>query len=344
MNEITEEVTARLVDLLREQCELPSERPVTTTLLGGGVSNIVLKIEWDSSCVIAKQPRANLDVQEDWPADTSRVQNEAMAARVFKDVLDTREFPTVFVPEIFHEDTDNHVILMNCAPESAKMWKDELLNGKIDVGVAATLGTVLAEVHSITGGDEELKEMFADARPFEQLRLTPYHRTTARRHPDVANYIHSELDRIREVHKVLVHGDYSPKNVLVDRKGSSVETWLIDFEVAHWGDPVFDVAFMLNHLFIKSVYHADAASSYFDAAIEFWESYERRIDWDDERYVMKELPILMLARVDGKSPVEYVTSEQTKNQLRTIAKCAVRRQTATITGFIDLVRASLTTT
>jgi 5-methylthioribose kinase len=165
------------------------------------------------------------------------------------------------------------------------------------------------------------------------LRVDPYHRTTAERHPDVAAEIRAEADRVLSVDRTLVHGDYSPKNVLV---GPSA--WVLDFEVAHWGDPAFDTAFMCNHLYIKSIYNHDCHAAYADAAERFWTAYDRAVDWDIERETVAELGVLMLARVDGKSPVEYVEREAVADALRRVAKRTLRGEAETLDEFAALAR------
>ncbi|MEF8856196.1 MAG: phosphotransferase, partial [Haloplanus sp.] len=136
--------------------------------------------------------------------------------------------------------------------------------------------------------------------------------------------------------RTLVHGDYSPKNVLVDRSDDPVP-WILDFEVAHWGDPAFDAAFMLNHLFIKSIYNHDRHAAYADAADRFWTAYDRAAEWDIERETVAELAVLMLARVDGKSPVEYV-DRAVAEALRRVAKRTLRGDAETLADFAALAR------
>jgi 5-methylthioribose kinase len=164
------------------------------------------------------------------------------------------------------------------------------------------------------------------------------------------------------VKRTLVHGDYSPKNVLLDRDGGSPladgdgeptgsaredeptgsargpTPWVIDFEVAHWGDPAFDAAFMLNHLFIKSVYNHAIQSAYLDAAVAFWDAYDERVPWDAERETVRELGVLVLARVDGKSPVEYVEEGAVADALRHLAKRTLRGEVETLDEFATAAR------
>ena len=308
---------------------------VSATPLGGGVSNRVVRVDAGDRSFVLKQPLSNLAVEDDWPADVSRVHNEAAAARAYAAVIDAAGLDDVRVPAVLAEDEDAHVVVFSCAPDGAVMWKAELLDGRVDPTVARSLGRLLGTVHERASRDDELRERFADPTPFDQLRVDPYHRTTAERHPEVAGEIRAEAERVLAADRTLVHGDYSPKNVLVDR--STGIRWLLDFEVAHWGDPAFDTAFMLNHLFIKSVHVDGRLDACIDAARGFWSAYCGASGWDVERETVRELAVLMLARVDGKSPVEYLDPGE-DDLLREISTRALREGTGTLDGFAGIVR------
>ena len=303
--------------------------------LGGGVSNRVVRVDAEGRSFVLKQPLPNLNVEDDWPADVSRVHNEAAATRAYADVINAAGLDDVRVPDVLAEDEDVHVVVFSHAPDGAVMWKRELLDGRVDSDVAGSLGRLLGTVHRRASTDGALRERFADPTPFDQLRVDPYHRTTAERHPEVGDEIRAEAERVLAADRTLVHGDYSPKNVLVDR--TTGMRWLLDFEVAHWGDPAFDTAFMLNHLFIKSIHVDGRREACIDAASEFWAQYERAVGWDVERDTVSELAVLMLARVDGKSPVEYLDAGE-DDILREISLRALREGLDTIDGFAATVR------
>jgi len=333
----TEFTPEAAVSHLRAQGVVPPDADATARSLGGGVSNHVYQVTWDDDCLVVKRPLPNLAVEDDWPADVDRVHNEAAAIRAYDAVLADADV-AARVPHVVNETHDpDHVVAIECAPEGAGMWKTELLDGRVDAGVAATVGEVLGVVHDATSTDDAVRERFASKRPFDQLRVDPYHRTTAERNPDVADAIHDEIDRLMDTSRTLVHGDYSPKNVLVDRATDPVP-WILDFEVAHWGDPAFDTAFMLNHLYIKSIYNHAQHAAYADAADRFWTAYDAAVGWDIERETVAELAVLMLARVDGKSPVEYVEREAVADALRRIAKRTLRGDAETLPEFAGLAR------
>ncbi|MFB6196098.1 MAG: phosphotransferase family protein [Haloplanus sp.] len=324
---------------LKRRGVVPADATPTARSLGGGVSNHVYRVAWDDDCAVVKRPLPNLAVEDDWPADVDRVHNEAEAIRTYASVLDAADV-TARVPRVVSESRDEHVVAIECAPADATMWKAELLDGRVDAGVAAAVGEALGAVHDAAAEDPDVRAAFESKRPFDQLRIDPYHRATAARHPDVAGAIRAEIDRIMSVSRTLVHGDYSPKNVLVDRSTGTVP-WILDFEVAHWGDPAFDTAFMLNHLYIKSIHNHDRHDAYADAAARFWTAYDAAVEWDIERETVAELAVLMLARVDGKSPVEYVDAA-TADALRRVAKGALRDDVATRSRFAALVREEAT--
>lgn len=312
----------------------PVGEVVRATALGGGVSNVVVEVRTaDGDCLVLKQPRPNLAVEDDWPADVARVHNEAAAARAYERILAERGLDARVPTPRFEDETD-HVVGFECAPEEATMWKEDLLAGRVDGAVARAVGEVLGAVHDAAAGDEDLRASFASKRPFEQLRVDPYHRTTAERHPDLAERIRAEAERVTDVERTLVHGDYSPKNVLVD--GGT--PWILDFEVAHWGDPSFDTAFMLNHLFIKSVHNRERGAAYREAASAFWRAYDAAVPWDVEPETVAELGVLLLARVDGKSPVEYV-DEATADALRRCGTRLLREEVDSLDAAASVVAA-----
>jgi aminoglycoside phosphotransferase (APT) family kinase protein len=190
------------------------------------------------------------------------------------------------------------------------------LEGRVDVEVARKLGEILATWHSRTfgsggpGGSDEIRERFNDLEAFDQLRVDPYYRTTMVRMPELASEIDQYVSAMSLNRSALVHGDFSPKNVLVGPAVSTVRhVWVIDFEVAHYGDPAFDLAFMLNHLMLKAIHQP--AYSYQECAEEFLDSYRGLIGEDrlDVGYVIGHVACLMLARVVGKSPAEYLTDD-----------------------------------
>ena len=332
----------RVAPVLIERGVVPDDADPEVTPLGGGVSNEVFHVAWADDAVVVKQPLANLAVEDDWPADVGRVHNEAAAARVYRRVVDAYEVRDIVVPAVRFEDRDEHLIAIDAAPLSAGMWKTDLLAGKVDETVGEVVGSFLGAAHEFAATESGVREAFSNYTPFEQLRLDPYHATVAERHPDVASAVDAEIERIRDTRSTLVHGDYSPKNVLIE-DGDNRRVWLLDFEVAHWGDPAFDVAFMLNHLFIKSVYNADRNERYVSTARAFWDAYGdvTAVDADFEANVVAELGVLALARVDGKSPVEYVTAETTKDRLRTVAKTVLTTDAATLDSVVEILRSEV---
>ena len=335
-------------------------------LLGGGVSNTVVRVDvpevsgGGGRSLVLKQSLPRLRVAGEWYADRERICREWAAAEYLGSVL-----PPSSVPQVVDTDRGNWLFVMTAAPGDGVNWKEALLDGVVDVGVAAQVGSMLGIIHrrsAVAAGGAippELRE-FADRRGFVQLRIDPYHRAAAAAHPGLAAVIEEEAQRMLAQPRVLVHGDYSPKNIIVsgggtgggngnsDDGGGDGAVFLLDFEVAHLGNPVFDLAFLLNHLTLKAIRRPQLAGEYNGAARAFWTAYqdaagdnilgdggtesEGALPEGDtlerallerallERDTMRQLGALLLARVDGKSPVEYIVAEAQKAQVRRLAR------------------------
>ena len=286
--------------IAREQ--LGVDAPVEVTELRGGVSSVVLAATAPGLRVAVKQSLPRLRVTDEWLADQTRALTEVEALR-----LCGRLTPDD-VPRLLDVDEEALAFTIELAPAGWRPWKELLLAGVGESGIAARLGSVLARWHSSTRVREGMSPRFLNLEPFDQLRLDPYYRTTMARRPELSDAIAPYLERLLSTRRCLVHGDYSPKNVLVGPEGQ----WVIDFEVAHRGDPAFDLAFMLNHLLLKAVHLPASREAYERCAFAFWRAYHDEIASElvlSPTYVLGQVACLMLARVDGKSPVEYLTED-----------------------------------
>ena len=298
----------------------PAGLPMSVRELGGGVSNTVLLVEGkgrdgEEKRWVVKQSLEKLRVKDDWRSERSRIFREAEAIQALGPVLSPET-----VPQIVHVGHDDYLFAMTAAPAGSATWKEALLEGQIDMGVAGQAGRLLARMITASHHNPSFRTAFADRTVFDQLRIDPYYRTTAARHPDVRPLIRKLIHDSWQVRSALVHGDFSPKNMLVQ----DMHIFLIDFEVVHWGDPAFDAGFLLNHLFLKAFHQPRFAGAYFSAAREFWGELVRgtagAAPVDFESMTLRHLGALMLARIDGKSPVEYIRDEPTKGHARRFAK------------------------
>ena len=313
-------------------------RRARAEFLGGGVSNIVVKVSLgaDSGGLVLKQSLPKLRVEEDWFADQSRIHRERAGLDFVRglasDSAAGRQFSWA-VPEVVHEDRGNFIFAMTAAPADGANWKEQLLTGHIDVSVAERVGEMLGAIHqrSLVVGSrvpDSLGE-FAELDCFVQLRIDPYHRATAAAHPDLAEAIEREAQgMLPSAHerRVLVHGDFSPKNIIVSGVGDEARVLLLDFEVVHLGNPVFDLAFMLNHFTLKAIYNPALAERYCEAGRSFWFAYLDAVgtamgDRDSlELGTVRQMGALLLARIDGKSPAEYITADGQKEYARGFAR------------------------
>ncbi len=297
--------------------------------LGGGVSNEVFFVRTPSHQLVVKQALPRLRVAMEWYADQTRIWRE----RDYLQVVSTW-FPHN-VPAVLFSDDANYLLAIE-AIRNATLWKSTLMAGECDPAVARRAGDLLAQIHSRSHAQPELAAQFTrranrQEDSFEQLRVDPYWRTVARRHPTIAPAIEQIIAAMEAAPVALVHGDYSPKNIFVKPDGDLV---ILDAEVAHWGDPTFDVAFCLNHFLLKAVYHGERGDAFGEGARNFWQAYTAAIQPAALAAGIRErlpgqLAAMLLARVDGKSPVEYLVDRPDQQQrVRTFALNALARYPA----------------
>lgn len=290
--------------------------PVTVEPLGGGVSNDVFAVRAGGREYVYKEALPKLRVEAEWLSEVTRVHREAACQRWLETILQPGE-----VPSVRYEDTADHFYFMDRAPRECLNWKDEMLAGRVPPEAAARAGDMLGRIHAAARGQAELREAFGDQRVFDQLRLDPYHREVARRHPELHDAVHAVAEALAAGDETLVHGDYSPKNILL-APGHNV---LLDHEVVHWGDPRFDLGFFFCHLCLKALHVGAARQPLREQIPRAWEAYRARYPQVPVADWLPHLGCTLLARVDGKSPAGYLTDAEGE-RLRRAAPHLVRRQ------------------
>src|SRR6516162_10852304 len=115
---------------------------------------------------------------------------------------------------------------------------------------AAEVGRRLVRIHSKFARSPAAAAEFATDAIFHAIRLEPYLLATAQAHPDRAAALEKLAETTMRTKLTLVHGDVSPKNILVGPQGPV----FIDAECAWFGDPAFDLAFCLNHMLLKCLW------------------------------------------------------------------------------------------
>jgi len=295
------------------------ETPVLTPLTGG-VSSDIVRVDLAQGPVCIKRALPKLKVEADWqaPVERNHWEREWMKTAV-------RIVPKA-VPGIVAEDAESGMFAMQYLdPGAYPVWKEQLRDGIIETATAADVGRIIAAIHGATAGQMKVEQAFRTDHIFVPIRLDPYLRATALKHPECAAQLEGLARRTAETRKALVHGDVSPKNILVGPSGPV----FLDAECAWYGDPAFDLAFCLNHLWLKCIWRPQWTGKYLACYDAMVEAYLDRVTWEKpgelEKRAAHLLPGLLLGRVDGKSPVEYVTEETDQERVRRVAVALLLR-------------------
>ncbi|MDV6247444.1 phosphotransferase family protein [Rhodococcus opacus] len=291
---------AHILEYLVETRIIDDESSVVASSLSGGVSNDVLAITAPGVDVVVKQALPKLRVEAEWFASPDRIITEAKALQTAGAILPDN------VPPVLAFDEVRHLMVIGRAPRSSYEWKSDLMSGIVDDAIATKLGEVLARWHRVTAHDAALADSFGDTEAFVELRVDPFYRWVGTQHAGVRGTVDAVVDRMLDTKTCLVHGDFSPKNVLI----GSANPWVIDWEVAHIGDPTFDLAFPITHLLCKALYRPESRPQYRRTGESFLGAYTRAVKNSiavaDEEYLTLQIACLLLARIDGKSPAPYL--------------------------------------
>ena len=308
-----------LVDYLKAKGHLgPAEQPRCMKLTGGVSNRTVLVERTGGESWVLKQALAQLRVPSDWFSSPERIRREAQALRWLR-----RLTPPGTIPPLLFEDQAHHLLAMQAVPQPHANWKALLLDGTLEEDHVDRFGRLLARIHGEAFHRRcEIASVFGDRSAFESLRLDPYYQYTADHVPAAAAFLRDLIDETCASQLTLVHGDYSPKNVLVHR-GQLV---LLDHEAAHYGDPAFDLGFSLTHLLSKAHHLVRKRQAFADAARRYWAVYQASLDGMDwaealEARVVRHTLGCLLARVAGRSKLEYLSARARHRQREVV--CAL---------------------
>lgn len=292
-----------ITDILQKENLIAGSKIKFTPLKGGVSSDIYLVTDGHNSIVV-KQALPKLNVEDDWYADISRNENEQKFLRFLNKINPGA------TPKLLYSNSENFFFVMEFLDKGFMNWKKQLLKGVFEPQIAEKSAMLLASIHEKSRDNENLKKKFNKADNFYELRTEPYFVTTGERHPKLRALFFDEVERLKSYQEAIVHGDFSPKNIMVKKD----RVVLLDHEVAWFGDPAFDLAFFLNHLYLKMLFHFKKTGDIQDLTKIAWTTYFENVGYEIEQRMksrtIRLLLMMMLARIDGKSPVEYLETDQ----------------------------------
>lgn len=294
------------------------------------MSSEIFRVDDGGDLFVVKRALPKLRVKDEWLADVSRNRYEQMYIAYVARLLPSA------VPSLRPGPMDRGYFAMEFLGPEFSSWKQMLLRGEARVEDAVSAASLLGTIHAHSATDSEAAQQFDTTANFIQLRIDPYLLTTGKRHPELHSLFDAEAERLAATRQCLVHGDFSPKNLMV----SQPRMVLLDCEVAWYGDPAFDLAFLLTHFLLKGLYHAPRQLGFDIMCQSFWQRYVEvaghAIDTQAlESRVARLLLMLLLARIDGKSPVEYVTNPQQADWVRQFTRSGILSGNFTLNSIVQ---------
>ena len=312
MSDLDIEQSDQLLTYLRNTRRIGADETPVMHNLAGGVSNRTVLVERPAGeAWVMKQALARLRVKVDWISDPRRVHLEAKGLRWLEKLA-----PKGTITPLIFEDHEHHLLAMQAVPKPHDNWKELLLAGDLQTDHIKQFARLLATIHRTTWQQRDtLSREFADAEFFESLRVEPYYLYTASQVPEAAPFIHDLVRATRQRKLTIVHGDYSPKNILIYQN----KLILLDHEVIHFGDPGFDLGFSMTHLLSKAHHLPSHRARFAEATLTYWKIYRDTLNdvpWRNELepIAVRHTMACLLARVAGRSPLEYLADSEKSRQ------------------------------
>lgn len=296
--------------LLVEGEPAPVVRPI-----GEGQKNLVFHVAVGRKEWIVKQALSRAQqVKERWWLDRRRIFHEKNCLEILAQFL-----PPVVLPEVVLEDRTDFVLITTAQPRDAALWEEELLGGRIDLQIAVQCGELLATVHNQTADARDLKLLFKDTKPFEQLRIDPFYAYIAQLFPDLKKPIEAQVRQLLKNRYALVLGDLRPRNIWIN----TGQVYLVDFAAAHFGNPSFDLGFYASDMCIKAMINSPQKAAYLEGVNVFWNAYFKAADYPKKEEVgknaVRDFSCLLLCAIDGRVPVTGL-DEHMRSLARRIAQ------------------------
>jgi len=287
------------------------EKIIQYKKLTGGVSSEVYHVKTNKNNYCIKRSLKRLLVKKKWIANTNRIKFEYLWLKHCQNIL-KRNIPNTYE----FNNKKKYIVMEYLKTSQYKTLKQLYFNKIININTIRSISKHLYKIHSNSSNYKTKKTFEGNYKNFYDLRLDPYFNEVGRVYPKYKGYIKKINENYIKHSNTLVHGDFSPKNILVGKN----KIIYLDAECCNFGDPVFDLVFFTNHLLIKSIFFKDKSQEFIKLYISFYKEYLSNLSTKNfNSYIdriIKMTPIMLLSRVDGKSPVEYINKVKIKNIIR----------------------------
>ena len=307
------------------------EEKIVFEELHGGVTSTIIKIIREKENLVLKQALKEFKTKDKITSSPKRNIIEQKCMDLLFYLLGSK-----YIPEIKFRDQNNFLFIMTCAPNGSRRWKEVLLEGTIDFNIGIKLACILAKIYNFTANNKKIQRDFNDNSLFMEGRIKPCYREIQKFIPELRNNIENIINDTLKRKEALSIIDITPKNVLINDKNFI----LIDFEGANYGDPSFDIGIFFAHIFLKSVYNHKIKDDYFKLINLFWNTYRKKISVLSpnafEKRVVQHTAAMMLARIIGKLPVDYLEGKD-RQIIQNTSRTIILKQVTNLNDFFKKI-------
>jgi 5-methylthioribose kinase len=321
--------------LKRKKLVQRGESIYSVNRIGSDLKNLVYRVTTSEQEFMVKQAHSRVQLKERWWLDRKRIFHEKNCIEALSEIL-----PPDVLPDVILEDRTDFILVTTAPPRDSVLWESDLLRGRIDLQLAVQCGELLATVHNQTADVRELKSIFKDTKPFEQLRIEPLYGHIAQAYPDLKKPIEMQARRLLKDRFCLILGDLRPRNVWIQNG----QVYLVDFATAHFGSPSFDLAFYASDLCLKAMLNSPQKAAYLEAINVFWNSYFKVAEHikreDTERHAVHNFGCLLLSSTDGRQPADFF-DEHMQDLVRRISQSLLFTELERIEEITEFINRTL---
>lgn len=293
--------TTKLLDILKAE---------DAEILEGGYLNDVKRVLYEGSYFVVKYAQRTVGRLYPIPLPDHRTRDEYDVIVAFHKHMGSPGF----IVKPLYSDREK-IIIFDSAPVEAETLFVRLLREEMDESLLTKIVESLAGMHNASLDNGALRDRFSSNRGFLEIKVDLQCRQ-ATGDAALRERIGDFMDRSMRIQRVLLHGDFAPKNILVWGRAQYL---FIDFEESGYGDPALDVGYFFAHLYLhRELRGAGGGEEMLGRLLAAYLAVFSGADPGLVARINGFIGIFLISRLDSRAPAKYVP-ESLRERIRSMA-------------------------